>query len=470
MRSFSLSSSPSSAWERPPRSSASQPRARSKQSFATCVPKQSLGTRAVALLSAVSLMTFSGCNGDVTSGQPSPTKSSDKPAATASTGARVETILPRRRTSKQPAQVEAKEHVDVVVKVAGYLKSFDQDASGQEIDTGSPLKAGQVLARLSVPELDQELKLKQATLRATQAGVLAAKEKKVVAVKDKERYEADLEFRESEMRRTEQLVRDRAVPPDVLDEKRKQWKAAGAALAAAGAKISEAEADITVAETKVEVARHDADRVAELVRYATITAPSRPSDALYVVTRRWADPGAYLQPGAGGQRDAVVSLVRLDQVRVVINVPELDAAHVDIGDPAVFEPIALPGKRFEGRISRCAWALDLPARTMRVEMDLPNPNGRSLYPGLYGDATIMLLTGQGHFLLPADAVRKEEGKAFVFAVVNGKAERIEVKLGRAQGTQVEITGGLQALTPVIRAPRGELKSGDPVVTADAKKP
>jgi RND family efflux transporter MFP subunit len=264
------------------------------------------------------------------------------------------------------------------------------------------------------------------------------------------------------------LVRDKTTSADKLDEVKSKWKSALGALGSAAAKIEQADADILVAKERADVAHHDAERVADLLRYATITAPPGGKEVLYVVNRRWADPGSFLQPGAGGQREAVVSLMRVDQVRVVVNVQELDAARVQPGDPAVFLPTALPGQRFEGKVARFSSSLELPSRRMRVEIDLPNPDGRSLYPGMYGNATIILDAASNRFVLPVETVKKQEGKAFVYTVANGKAERVEVKLGREMGNQVEVIGGLQETTPVIRGSPAGLQSGA-VVEVEAKK-
>jgi RND family efflux transporter MFP subunit len=380
----------------------------------------------------------------------------------------VEVITPRRRTTVQPAQVEPKERVEVIAKIAGYLQTLGQDSAGSEIDTGSLVKAGQVLATIAVPELEKELKLKQAMLKEATAAVQAAGEKQLQAEKDREKYEAELAFRDAELKRHQRLYQDNSIPQSILDEKSNQYKAADAALQSALAKIAQSKADLDVAQARVEVARYDAERVAELFGYATVRAPATDKDALYVVTRRRADPGAYLQPGSGAQRDSLLSLSRVDQVKVVMEVPERDAAAIAPGDPTTFQPEALPGQQIQGQVSRFAAALEMPARTMRVEVDVPNAGGKPLYPGMYGVGTITVGGRKGSWLLPATAVRREEGKPWVLCVTNDRVEKVPVTVGMAHGAQVEILEGITEESRVIRSPLATLKPSQQVTVAEAK--
>src|SRR5438128_308841 len=241
-------------------------------------------------------------------------KPGPQPATPASEAVRVETVRPARRTAVEPAQVESLERIEVVPKITGYLQTLGKDLAGKEIDTGSHVKGGQVLAIISVPEMEKELLLKQATLREAQAAVPAAQKRQKQAEKELGKYRAELAYWDEELRRHEELYKDDSINKSMLDSKRNLHKAAKAALESAEEKVAYLKEDIVVAQARADMAKFDAERTAELLKYATVrlssngetaatktgspgsSASANHDEALYVVTRRWADPGAYLQP------------------------------------------------------------------------------------------------------------------------------------------------------------------------------
>lgn len=381
---------------------------------------------------------------------------------------RVEWVQPRRRTSVQPARVEPLEQVEMVVKVPGFLKELGQDIAGREIDTGSRVRAGQVLALLHVPELDKELKLKQAALQEAHKSCQAAEENLKSTERERSRYEAERRFHDAERLRYEQLFKERAVEKTLLDEKRSRADAAQAAVASADARIDQARADLEVARARCLVCESDVERLRDLVAYATIRAPQTDPQALYVVTRRWADRGAYLQPGTGSQRDALLSLVRVDRVVVVCDVPELDAAHVEPGDRAQFQASALPGRTFEGRVSRHAAALDPLTRTLRVEIDFDNPDGRPLYTGMYGTVTLVLDEARDIWLVPAASVHRDKDEAYVWILAGDRVEQQPVKIGHTHAGLTEVLSGLSPRAQVVVRAVGKLQAGQAVSASPAK--
>jgi RND family efflux transporter MFP subunit len=131
------------------------------------------------------------------------------------------------------------------------------------------------------------------------------------------------------------------------------------------------------------VAKADLERVAALLQYARIVAPF---DG--VVTQRTVSPGDLAAPPRG--RDApLFTVARVDMVRVVVAVPDAHAARVRVGVDAAVRLDALPGQVFKGKVSRLAGALDPTKRTLRVEIDLPNRDGK-LLPGVHGHVVLML--------------------------------------------------------------------------------
>jgi multidrug efflux pump subunit AcrA (membrane-fusion protein) len=382
---------------------------------------------------------------------------------------RVEVVKPQKRSSSQPAQVEPMEQVDIVAKINGFLKSYEKDLAGQEIDTGSRIRSGQAIAILSVPELEKELKLKQASRKEAESAAVAASKRLSSAEKELGKYQAEERYHGTELNRYEDLFKRASIEKSLLDQKRSAHEAARAGLESAQARVAQARADLDVANDHVAVSQLDLERVGELWNYATVRAPDRGPKALYVVTRRWADPGSYLHPAASMKpRESIVSLARVDEVKVTVELPELDAAVVEIGDPCTFVASALPGQKFTGKVSRHASALDPATRSMRVEIDFPNPGGRPLYPGMYGNVFVALGEKKSILTVPSRSIRKEGDQTFVYAIVAGKATRMPVKLGVDDGASTEILAGLKEDSQVVRTAFGALKDGAAVSILEKK--
>jgi len=407
--------------------------------------------------------------------------SAKPPVPTSATqNVRVETVLPSRRTSVQPAHVEALERVEIVPKITGYLEALGKDLDGKEIDTGSRIRPGQVLAIISAPEMEKEWRFKDAVAKEAEASVLAMMKRHSQAEKDLGKYRAEMAYWDEEIGRYEDLFKRNTIEESLLKGKRNLHLAARSALESAEEKVAQLKEDLLVAQAHVNSAKFDAERVAELYKYRILQLSSNTEHvdsrtsaagsqekaerdkALYIVTRRWADPGAYVQSGSGAQRGSLLSLSRVDRVKIVADLPELDCSRVQQGDSAVFRAIALPHQAFNGKISRLSSTLDPQTRTMRVEIDVPNPDGGPLYPGMYGSATVLLSEQQGILMIPSSCVRKERESFFVYCVEEGRAKKVPVTVGMDDGNQVEVLKGVQPDSQVIRLAHGALKDGQPV--------
>jgi HlyD family secretion protein len=392
---------------------------------------------------------------------------------------RVSAVRPERgtvrRTTEQPGQIEAAETTPLYSKLAGYVESV-------AVDIGDRVKKGQVLAELRVPEVEADLRQKRASIKqaeaerkqsasaveVAQAGVESARAKVQEAQSGMRRSEADVSRWQSEFTRVEQLARERALTGSLLDETRSklhsaeagrdevkaQVQSAGAALAESKAHLDKARSDLEAAASRIDVARSEAERAEAMASYTKILAPF---DG--VVTRRGIDTGHLTTPGAGGELLFVVS--RSDVVTIAVGVPESDAPFVNPGDPARVRLLALDGKTFEGKVTRIAWALDPATRTLRSEIDLPNP-ADALRPGLYAYATIIAEEHKDVLTIPASAVVTEGGKSYCMAVADGHARRKEVALGLSDGKRTEVVSGLDADTMVVDANAASLADGQPV--------
>lgn len=422
-------------------------------------------------------------------------------AAPAPAGPAITVVHPERRAVnrvvEQPGAVVPCEETRLFAKFPAFVKAIGPDTTksggDRRIDIGSRVTAGQLLAELAVPEVEQEAKQKAAlvkqseaeveqakkALAAADAGVAAAQAQVAEAQAGMSRAQALYDRWQSEVTRMAGLVRGGVIDSQSKDETTNQFKAAEATRNEVAAKVTSVEAgvrksqadrakavaDVAAYEARLEVAKAEVGRLAALLGYARITAPF---DG--VVTHRAINTGDFLSaPG----KDGVFSVARLDPVRVVVRVPEADAGLVAEGLPVSLTVQALRGPELAGTISRTSWSLEPGSRTLRAEVDLPNADGR-LRPGMYVYARITAALPEA-WAVPAAAVGKAGDDAVLYLVEGGKAVRTPVQLLRGDGqfTQVirfrkpgaaewtEIDGSLTVATPAAA-----LTDGQPVQTGN----
>jgi HlyD family secretion protein len=235
-----------------------------------------------------------------------------------------------------------------------------------------------------------------------------------------------------------------------------QVKTSEAALVQSKAALEQSRAEVAAAVAAIEVAREDAHRAQANLGYTRIESPF---DG--IVTQRNVNTGDLTHPGADSPPLFVVA--RSDIVTIKVDVPEAYATEVNPGDRALIKVQALKGKRIDGKVSRIAWALDPKTRTIRVEVDIPNPGG-NLRPGLYVYATIVVEEHRDVITLPSTAVFRDQDQDFCVIVVDGKALRRPITIGLSDGALTEIVSGLEgdAAVSVVKASAASLTDGQPV--------
>jgi RND family efflux transporter MFP subunit len=353
------------------------------------------------------------------------------------------------RTVEQPGRIDPFAQTPLLARISGYVKSV-------HADIGDRVKAGQLLAELDVPEMEEELKQKQALVgqaaaevthaeklvAAAEANVKSAAASVTEAAAARKRTTANYERWKSEAARVDVLVAKKVIDEQTRDETLNQFRAAEAMREEVEAKVRSAEAaqvesdarrektaaDVLVAKAKSRVAAAEEGRTRAWLGYARIVAPF---DG--IVTFRQVDVGHFLQPG----KDAPLFVVTMrDKVRVFVDVPETDVAAITDDAKATVRVQSLRGREFQGSVTRTAWALETKSRTLRTEIDLPNPDG-ILRPGMYAYATITV-TPPPIWTLPAAAVVKTADGAAAFLVKDGKATRVNVQTGYANAQLVEL--------------------------------
>jgi RND family efflux transporter MFP subunit len=393
------------------------------------------------------------------------------------------------RMTEQPGQIEAFEATAIHPKLAGFVKKVHVDLGDKvtgptRTSTDQPEQPGQVLAELEMPELEAELKQKQALVAQAAAEVTQSEAAIKVAMSAKtsaealvaeakasvERADAMYERWKSEFERVRELVAKQAVTQKVADETEQQFKAAAAArreiaakiksaqakLAESDANIEKANADLEAARSKHKVAQADEQKTLALLSYATLRAPF---DG--VIAERNLDTGHLVQTsGTSGKPLFVV--VKADTVRIFLDVPEADAGFVAPGSSAKIKIPALSATPFDGQVTRTSWTLQTTSRTLRTEIDILNPDGK-LRPGMYATAEIEVARRADVLSLPKGAILKQGAESFCLSISSEKKiVKLPIKTGIVAGTDVEVVSGLTGEESLIGANLAAYKVGDAV--------
>jgi membrane fusion protein, multidrug efflux system len=167
-------------------------------------------------------------------------------------------------------------------------------------------------------------------------------------------------------------------------------------------------------------------------------------------------------PAVPGPFRSFFDLAQSDPVRIFVNVPQADVSSVQPGTPAAITVDEFPGQTFGGKVARDAGAFDRSSRTLLLEIDVPNPDGR-LYAGMYAHAKLALKNPALALLVPDNSILIDSKGARVLVVDSPNKIRIKpVTLGRDFGTKSEILGGLDATDRVVQNPTEALQEGMPV--------
>jgi len=405
-----------------------------------------------------------GCGGNYV-----PEAASTASRQTVKAGPQVEAIQPVRaalqRVLEQPGAIQPNEETRLHAKVSGFVSRLSTDigqrAKGPRFDAnGIMVQRGEVLAELMVPELVEDVGQKEASIRQAEAEVLLARkalisaETNISAMRAVEtetkaavvRAKALNDRWVSEDARIAGLVPRGIVTDQTRDETQSQLRATQAMREEAFARMTSAEAmgrkaisdrdkfeaEVQVASARLEVAKAAAQKAKVLVDYAVIRAPYD-----CVVTRRSVHTGDFVQTGSGRmESDSLFTVARLDPVRVVIHVPESDAALVNEKGPVKLCVQALRYAEFSGAITRTSWALESGSRTLRVEVDMPNREGK-LRPGMYVYAKLTAALPES-WIVPTPAVARQGDVTYCFLEDNGKWARTVVQTGHNDGNRVEV--------------------------------
>ena len=305
-----------------------------------------------------------------------------------------------------PGNTQAFTDTPIYARTSGYLQRW-------YVDIGARVKAGQLLADIETPEVDQQLQQARADFQTAQANLALAK---------------------STAERWQFLAKTDSVSKQETDEK---------------------VGDLNAKKAVVESAESNVRRLEETQRFQKIYAPF---DG--VITARNTDTGSLINAGGASGKE-LFHLAAVNRLRVYVNVPEVYARAARPGARAILTLDEFPGRSFRGTLARTSNSIDMAAHTLLVEVDVNNPKGE-LLPGAYV-LVHLKLPGQIRALtVPANTLLFRQEGLRVGVVHDGRAELVPIKIGRDYGTEVEVVSGLRPKDAIIVNPADSLVSGAPV--------
>ncbi len=328
------------------------------------------------------------------------------------------------------------QEVTVYAKVSGYIQKLD-------INWGTHVRRGQLLAILDIPELQQQIQLDEAAVRRSDQDV--SREKEELSRAESVYNVAHLTYnRLADVQKT----RPELVAQEEIDVA--QGKALEASAGVSSAKDSLAASDQALIGAKAGLERDKA-----MYSYSRITAPF---DG--IVTEIDAYTGALLPAGTSSNKgdQALCHLADDHILRLVVPVPESAVPDVRRGS-SVQVRVAGLNKTFQGTVARVADQIDFSTRTMHTEIDVPNPI-LEIVPGMYAEVSLVLKEKHDALAVPVQALDQQEGRVTVFAVDrNNKIQERQVQLGIETPDEVEIISGLHENDLVVVGNRSQLRPG-----------
>jgi RND family efflux transporter MFP subunit len=310
-----------------------------------------------------------------------------------------------------PGNTQAFNDTAIYARTNGYLKHW-------YVDIGAHVKQGQLLADIDTPEVDQQLEQARADLKNSQANEQLAQ---ITAA------------------RWQNLLKTNSVSKQETDQ---------------------AVSDLSARQASVDSMMANVHRLEQLQSFEKVYAPFAG-----VITARNTDIGALINAGAGGVPQELFHMAAVNKLRVYVAVPEVDSLAAQTGAKATLTLDEFPGETFEGTIVRDSDSIDSATRTLNVEVDVNNAQGR-IRTGAYAFVHLKLpqsaRASARSQTIPANTLLFRSEGLRVGVVRNGRAELTPIKIGRDFGATVEVVAGLQPTDQVIVSPSDSLTSGTPV--------
>ena len=363
-----------------------------------------------------------------------------------------------------PGNVEAVYVASIYARASGYVKR-------RLVDIGDRVQAGQLLAEIESPEIDQELAQSVAALGQSRAAYEQAKANLVQSRASVKQAHANIDqalasqqIAQTTDRRWTRLVNRGVISKQDGDEKRSTFNARQAEVAASEAGFATAEANVSAqranldaAQANIAAAQANVSRLRQMVAFERVAAPFNG-----VITERHMERGDLITAGSASAQTKLFGIAQSNILRIQVHVPQGYAVGITNGQSAEVDVRERAGHPVIGRVARSADALNADSRTLLTEVQIDNRSG-ALLPGMYANVKFLLPAGQNVILIPADTlVVNGQGTRVIVVGPDNKLHFSAVQVGRDLGPQVEILQGLQGSEHLVANPSDTLREGQAV--------
>ena len=338
------------------------------------------------------------------------------------------------------AEFEPFQEIDVMAKVSGFIREM-------KVDIGDRVHEGQLLATLEIPEMQDDLTRAAAAIEEANAELATARD-------ELQRVESAHQMAHLSYSRLQDVSKREPglVPQQEVDEVHSRDLVAEA-------QVSGAKSHIIACEQRIRVAQAEQARFKTVYQYAVITAPFAG-----VVTKRYANIGSLIQAGTASQTQAM-PVIRLSEnglLRLALPVPESAVPLIQLGE-TVNVKVSTLNRSFSGRVARFEDRVDQSTRTMKTEVDVPNPT-LLLVPGMYAEVDLTTEQRKNVLSVPMEAIEGSGSSASVYVVQpSGAIQIVPVRLGIENAQRIEVRAGdLREGDNVVVGSRAGLKTGGKV--------
>jgi len=347
---------------------------------------------------------------------------------------------PGENEIKLPGTMQAVTEAPILARADGYLKR-------RLVDIGDRVKAGQVVAEIDAPELDQQITQAEAAVGQAEAAVEQAEA-------SLEQGKANRDLARITAERWKALAARGISPQQDSDQYQAQF-------AAQNANVQALEKAVSAQRSNVAAVKANLARLQDVQSYRVVRAPF---DG--VITLRNVDVGALVGTGT----TLLYRIAQTAELRTYVNVSQADANSIHVGQTAVLTVSNFPGRLFHGTVTRMANALDPASRTMLVEVDVPNPQG-TLLPGTYTEVALSGSHPNPPPVVPAAAVIfRTDGAQVAMVQPDGTVHLQKIVVGRDYGDRVEILQGLAGGATIVSAPGDAAREGAKIVPVNNDTP
>ena len=346
---------------------------------------------------------------------------------------RVEVVEAARATGKStlqlPGSIQAITEAPILARADGYILH-------RTADIGDRVQAGQSLAEIEAPEMEEQVRQSKANLQQARAAVDQAQA-------NYQQGKSDTELARMTAQRWASLVAKGVVSRQENDTYQAQYQSHLSGL-------ESLEKAVGVQRSNVAAAEANLARIERMQSYLVVKAPF---DG--VITLRNVDVGALVNAGS----TLLFRIAQTSTLRTYLNVPQEQSSSVRAGQPARLSVSNLPGRQFTGTVARTANALDPASRTLLVEVHVPNGDG-ALLPGMYARVDLFSPRTDAPLLIPSDAlIARGQGTEVAVVRQDHRVHLQKIEVGRDYGDRLEVAGGLKDGDMIVANPADEIREG-----------